>query len=121
MSGAPPSGRQTIRLTTIGAKSGKPRMATLYATPDGDGLVIVGSGGGSARNPAWVHNLRAHPVASVKVGGAVREMRAREATGRERERLWELVTTAFSLYATYQRRTPRLLPIFVLEPAAEPS
>jgi F420H(2)-dependent quinone reductase len=45
-------------------------------------------------------------------------VRAREPKGKERERLWRLVTEAFPLYATYRGRTSRTLPLFVLEPAA---
>ena len=111
--------RLTILLTTRGAKSGKPRPAELYAWPDADRLVIVGSSGGSARHPAWVHNLRAHPRATVQHGRTVCEMASREVTDpEERARLWSFVVEQFPLYATYQRRTKRLIPLFLLE---EPS
>ena len=89
---------------------------TLYAfeTPD-EAIVVTGSWGGKARDPAWAHNLRASPNATVMVGREERPVTAREASGEERERLWELVTREFPLYATYQRRTKRLIPLFVLE------
>jgi hypothetical protein len=45
----------------------------------------------------------------------VREVRASEVDGSERNRLWELVVGAFPLYATYQRKTKRVIPLFVLE------
>ena len=45
---------------------------------------------------------------------------AREAAGEERDRLWTLVTEAFPLYETYQRRTKRLIPLFVLEERPSP-
>lgn len=106
-----------ITLTTTGRRSGQPREVPLYAFEDGEGLVIVGSLGGAARDPAWVANLRADPRATVRRGRAAREVRAREVTGSDRERLWHLVCTAFPLYATYQRRTTRLIPLFVLQPA----
>ena len=110
--------RVTIMLTTRGARSGEVRPAELYAYPDADRLVIVGSSGGSARHPAWVHNLRAHPRATVQQGRAVREMASREVTDpEERARLWPFVVEQFPLYATYQRRTKRLIPLFVLEEA----
>ena len=105
-------------MTTTGRRSGEPRTVTLYGFVDGDGIVIVGSLGGSARNPAWVHNLRAEPSARLKAGTSTRPVRAREVSGTERDRLWDLVTAAFPLYATYQRRTKRTIPLFVLEPAA---
>ena len=107
-----------VRLTTTGRQTGAPRTVTLYAfeTPEG-ALVITASRGGSARNPAWVHNLRAEPRATVKVGGEERSVVASEVAGSERERLWALVTEAFPLYETYQRRTKRLIPLFALEDA----
>lgn len=107
-----------ITITTTGARSGAPRPTTLYAWEDDDRLVIVGSSGGSARHPAWVHNLRAHPRATVKRGRHTLEMTAREVTTLdERKRLWQLVVERFPLYASYQRRTTRQIPLFVLEAA----
>ena len=110
-----------VRLTTTGRQTGKARTVVLYAfeTPDG-ALVITASRGGSARNPAWVHNLRAEPRATVKVGGEERSVVAYEAADTERDRLWALVTEAFPLYETYQRRTKRLIPLFVLEDEPRP-
>jgi F420H(2)-dependent quinone reductase len=107
-----------IKLTTTGRRTGEPRTIPLYAWPDGDRLVIVGSKGGAARNPDWVHNLRAEPRATVKKGRDAQAYRATEvgADGSERERLWTLVIEAFPLYAGYQRKTKRLIPLFVLEP-----
>jgi F420H(2)-dependent quinone reductase len=105
-----------VRLTTTGRLSGEPRTVTLYAfeTPDG-ALVITGSRGGRAQDPAWAHNLRADSRATVKVGREERHVTAREVAGKEREKLWALVTDAFPLYETYQRRTRRIIPLFVLE------
>jgi deazaflavin-dependent oxidoreductase (nitroreductase family) len=90
-----------VRVTTTGRQTGTQRTVTLYAfeTPEG-ALVITASRGGSARNPAWVHNLRAEPRATVTVGGDERPVVAREVSGTERDRLWALVTEAFPLYET---------------------
>ena len=71
-----------VRLTTTGRETGKARTVTLYAFETAEGaLVITASWGGSARNPAWVHNLRAEPHATVTVGGEERSVVAREAAG----------------------------------------
>lgn len=105
-----------ITLTTTGRRTGQLRPVTLYAWPDGERLVIVGSRGGRATDPAWVANLRAEPRATVGTGRAARAVRAAEVAGEERERLWKLVCAAFPLYATYQRRTARTIPLFTLEP-----
>ncbi len=112
-----------VKLTTTGAKSGERRLVTLYAWKDGedsDDLILVGSWGGAARHPAWVHNLRANPRATVKVALEVWEADAVEVTDRaERARLWELVVERFPNYATYQGRTTREIPLFILRPASE--
>jgi F420H(2)-dependent quinone reductase len=107
-----------IQLTTTGARTGRSRTTELYAWPAGDRLVIVGSWGGAPRHPAWVHNLRAQPEAAVGRGRRTSIMTAREVNDPgERERLWALVVNAFPLYAEYQRRTQRRIPLFVLEDA----
>ena len=114
--------KHQIRLTTAGRHSGEARTVTLYAFDvDEAAMVIVGSRGGAPRHPAWVHNLRADARARVAAGREERSVIAREVSGTERERLWTLVCEAFPLYATYQRRTARLIPLFVLEPAPSSS
>lgn len=108
--------KHTIRLTTTGRRSGQPRQVTLYAFDDADRLVIVGSRGGAAQDPAWVGNLRARPEATVKRGRAEQPVRTTEVTGDERDRLWRLVVREFPLYEAYRKRTSRTIPLFVLEP-----
>ena len=44
-------------------------------------------------------------------------MTARELTGEERAAWWERAVAAFPPYAEYQKKTNRLIPVFVLEPA----
>ena len=89
---------------------------------DGDAgaLVIVGSRGGASTDPNWARNLRTEPVASVRRGRSQLPFRSREVSdAAERERHWQWVCSEFPLYETYQRRTSRLLPLFVLEPLGE--
>ena len=104
-----------VTLTTTGRRTGKLRTVPLYAWEDADRLVIVGSLGGSPKDPDWVRNLRADPRATIKKGRQVLEVQASEVEGSERDRLWKLVVAAFPLYATYQRKTERVIPLFVLE------
>ena len=108
-------------LTTMGRKTGEPRSVPLYAFEDGDALVIVGSWAGGPRDPAWVGNLRTEPRASVRIGRIERRVRAREVEvpSDERDRLWTLVTQGFRYYETYRRKTKRVIPLFVLEPATD--
>ena len=86
--------------------------------PDGENLVIVASLLGAAKNPAWYHNLRAHPDdVEVDLRGGRRRVRAREATPAEAAALWPRL---FQTYPPYRRtdisRTERELPIMILEP-----
>lgn len=110
----------TITLTTTGRRSGAPQEVTVNAILDGDALVVTGSKGGAANDPAWVLNLRAYPMVRVGRGREESDVRAREATGEDRARLWRLVCQEFPIYETYQRRTTRLFPIFILEPLPHP-
>jgi hypothetical protein len=48
-------------------------------------------------------------------------VRAHEAAGKERERLWKLVTGVSPFYVGFQRKTKRLIPLFVLESAGSGS
>ena len=106
-----------ITLTTTGRRTGQSRSVTLYAWEDGDDLVVVGSRGGSARNPAWAWNLRTEPRATVTRGKQEHEVRAKEVAGKERERLWAMVVDRFPMYARYQTKTERQIPLFVLSKA----
>jgi deazaflavin-dependent oxidoreductase (nitroreductase family) len=108
--------KKQIRLIATGRRSGNPREVTLYAFDDGENLVVVGSRGGSAKDPAWAANLRDNPLASVRLGGEEHEVRAREVEGAERDRLWELVIKQFPMYTYYEAKTKRVIPLFALEP-----
>lgn len=109
-----------LLLKMRGAKTGKPRSLPLVYAPDGRNILLVASKAGATKNPAWYHNLKAHPEISVLAGKRSGNYRAREAEpGAERERLWDMVTTIYPGYDTYQTRTGgRTIPVMVLEPAA---
>ncbi|HET7727207.1 MAG TPA: nitroreductase family deazaflavin-dependent oxidoreductase [Candidatus Limnocylindrales bacterium] len=112
-------GMLNVILTTTGKSSGQPRDVPLYAFREGERLVVVGSKGGSDREPAWAGNLRANPRASVRVRRDQLEVVAHEAEGEERDRLWALVTAEFPTYVRYQQKTTRRIPLFVLTPIEE--
>jgi F420H(2)-dependent quinone reductase len=78
--------------------------------------VLVASKGGHPRNPAWYHNLRAHPDTEVQIGSERRLVRARVATPEERKRLWPKAVATYGGYAGYQQRTRREIPLVILEP-----
>jgi F420H(2)-dependent quinone reductase len=107
-----------LLLTTTGRTSGKPRTVPLLYTRAGDGYAVIASMGGAPDDPAWCKNLRASPDAVVEIGGDRTPVRAREAEGDERERLWRAMTDGFGGYDGYQQKTSRRIPVFVLEPIA---
>jgi deazaflavin-dependent oxidoreductase (nitroreductase family) len=105
-----------LLLTATGRKSGRPHTAPLLYMADGDAFVVIGSNGGNAKHPAWVHNLRAHPQADVQVGSRHVAVTAREAEGEERARLWSKVVETYRNYENYQKETEREIPVVVLRP-----
>ncbi len=112
-------GAPVALVESVGRKSGKRRTHPLIARDDGDNLVVVASKGGIDRHPAWYLNLMANPETTAWWRGRKRRVRAREAQGSERERLWERMVEVYRPYASYQRRTDRQIPVIVLEPVAE--
>lgn len=115
------SGRMPVLLlTTTGRKSGQPRTWPLSYLADGNALVVVASNSGRERHPAWYLNLLAVPRATVRLGTEIRLVRAEVATPAEKARLWPLLVKAEPLYAAYQRRTPREIPVVLLRPDPTP-
>ena len=106
-------------VSTTGAKSGRRRDIALICMPVDNGLVVVGSNWGGDRDPAWIHNLRAHPKVRVAFRGYVGPVAAREVEGGEREALWPRLVAFNPQFETYQAGTSRRLPVMLLEkPAA---
>ena len=83
-------GVRNVIVEMTGRRTGRVREIPLFAFEDGDRVVVIGSNAGDDREPAWVGNLRANPAASVRIGRKVRQVRARETEGEERDRLWAL-------------------------------
>ena len=110
-------GTQCLLLTTTGRKSGEERIMPLIFGADGDRQVIVASKGGAPEHPAWYLNLRANPQVTVQVKGDRFQATARDAEGKERSRLWELMLGEWPDYAEYQKKTDREIPVVILERA----
>jgi deazaflavin-dependent oxidoreductase (nitroreductase family) len=104
-----------LLLDHVGARSGVHRTSALLYIPDGDQLGIIASKGGHPKHPAWYHNLKANPETAVQIGTERRPVRAREATGEERERIWRHAVELWPQYEAYQARTERQIPVVVLE------
>ena len=104
-----------LLLTTTGRKSGEPRTQPLAYTKTGNGYAVIASKGGSAQHPLWYLNLRATPLAEVAIGRETQKVRARDAQGEERERLWRALADLYPGYDRYAQKTSRQIPVVVLE------
>jgi deazaflavin-dependent oxidoreductase (nitroreductase family) len=115
-SGGKTMGLDGLVLTTVGAKTGQKRQTLLGWFPDGDSAwLVVASAGGAATNPAWYHNLAAHPdQAQVEVGGKTVNVTAAQLSGPERDAAWQRITAAQPRYAGYEKKTDRLIPVIRL-------
>jgi deazaflavin-dependent oxidoreductase (nitroreductase family) len=112
-------GMDLLYLTTVGAKSGEKRQTTVSRFPDGDNSwLIIASSGGSTRNPAWYHNIAAHPdQVWIEFGGQQLHVKAEQLEGDERARAWQQITERQPRYDGYQRKTDRHIPVIRLTKA----
>jgi deazaflavin-dependent oxidoreductase (nitroreductase family) len=98
-----------------GARTGAARVTPLAYTAEGDGtLVIAASNGGSPTDPAWCHNLRAHPAIDVELGTETFGALAQEITGAARAQLWARLAAVTPALAEFQTKTARQIPLFAL-------
>jgi deazaflavin-dependent oxidoreductase (nitroreductase family) len=107
-------GLPVVVVTSIGAKTGKLRKTPLMRVEHGGEYLAVGSLGGAEKNPVWVYNVRANPLVELQDGAEKHDYQARELDGDERAVWWERAVEAFPNYAGYQRKTSRLIPVFLL-------
>lgn len=112
-------GKPIILLTTRGAKSGKLRKTPLMRVEHDGSYAVVASRGGAPENPSWYWNLLANPVVSLQDGPVTKDYRARELSGAERDLWWGRAVHAWPDYASYQQRTARIIPVFLLEETSD--
>ena len=104
-----------LLLTTTGAKSGRAITKPLVYTRDGDRIVIVASFAGGPKNPPWSHNLVANPEATVELGSERFRVRAAVTAGEERQRPFDRHAAQMPIFAEYQQKTTRQIPVIVLK------
>jgi deazaflavin-dependent oxidoreductase (nitroreductase family) len=104
-----------LLLSVTGRKSGKRRTTPLLYGRDGDNFVLIASMGGAPKHPAWYLNLQGQE-AEIQVGREKLRVRARDAEGEERDRLWAHMVSLYPAYDSYQKKTSRRIPVVVLEP-----
>src|SRR3712207_1517713 len=97
-------------LTTIGRKTGQPRVSPLYFHRDGDAVVVAASKGGSHKHPMWYLNLKTNPKVKVQIKKEMLDVAARDATDDERATDWPEVVEMYPAYNDYQSWTDRVIP-----------
>lgn len=110
-------GMDLLLLTSKGAKSGKPITKPLAYSTEGDDYVVVASKGGAPTNPDWYYNLKSNPEVTVEVGSEKFSGTAKEAKGKDRERLFDQHAQKYSVFNDYKAKTSRQLPVFVISRA----
>jgi proline iminopeptidase len=108
-------GSHILLLTTTGRKTGNKTTTPLIFGMDGENPVLVASQGGAPDHPGWYKNLVETPEAEVQIKGEKFAVRARDAEGEERERLWRMMNGEWRHYDAYQQKTDRRIPVVVLE------
>ncbi|MFC5729424.1 MULTISPECIES: nitroreductase family deazaflavin-dependent oxidoreductase [Nocardioides] len=105
-----------VVITSVGAKSGKLRKNPVMRVEKDGRYAAVASYGGRPDNPTWYANFLAHPVVDLQDGPEPKPYAVRLAEGGERAEWWDHAVRTWPTYASYQERTDREIPVFILEP-----
>ncbi|GII81956.1 hypothetical protein Sru01_69380 [Sphaerisporangium rufum] len=111
-------GESLLLLTTVGARSGRPRTSPVMYRREEDRVLIFGSYAGADRHPDWYHNLVKNPEVTVEIGdGTTIETYSARATvlqGEERDRVYAAQARDIPQFAEYQTKTDRIIPVVAL-------
>jgi deazaflavin-dependent oxidoreductase (nitroreductase family) len=104
-----------LLLHTIGAKSGQEHIVPMRCLPDGETMYVFGSAHGSERNPDWYYNLVAHPDITIEKSVETIPVHATEVFGKEREVIFNRQAAMFPIFAEYQSKLTRTIPVIRLD------
>ncbi|RNM12447.1 nitroreductase family deazaflavin-dependent oxidoreductase [Nocardioides pocheonensis] len=110
------TGYPIVVITSIGAKSGKLRKNPVMRVERDGKYVAIASKGGAPDQPEWYFNFLAHPEVDLQDGPEAKPYRARLLEGDERAEWWQFAVDTWPTYASYQEKTDREIPVFLLEP-----
>lgn len=109
-------GAPMLLLHSTGAKSGQQRINPMMYQAVGENWAVFASKAGAPTNPDWYHNIVANPDATIEVGTHTTPVRARVASGNERDAIWTTQKERYPGFADYERQTDREIPVVILEP-----
>jgi F420H(2)-dependent quinone reductase len=106
-----------VVITSVGARSGHLRKNPVMRVGHDGAYLAVASNGARPDDPAWVENFRRHPEVELQDKAEKHLYVARELSGPERDEWWQRAVDTWPTYASYQEKTDRLIPVFLLERA----
>ena len=109
-------GAPMLLLHSTGAKSGQERVNPMMYQAVGKNWAVFASKAGAPTNTDWCHNVVANPDATIEVGTETKAVRARVATGDERDAIRATQKERDSGFADYEHKTDREIPVVILEP-----
>jgi deazaflavin-dependent oxidoreductase (nitroreductase family) len=110
------SGDPIVVITSVGSKSGNLRKNPVMRVERDGQYVAIASKGGAPEQPEWYYNFLAHPVVELQDGSVRKTYDVRLLTGDERAEWWDYAVQTWSTYASYQTKTDREIPVFLLTP-----
>ncbi|MEU6146619.1 nitroreductase/quinone reductase family protein [Streptomyces sp. NPDC047081] len=114
-------GARLLLLTTTGARTGTRHTTPVGYFPDGgDRVLVIASAGGADKHPDWYRNLLAHPQVTVESGTFTYEALAVVLEGEERDQAWARAVETDAGWASYQKKTDRLIPVVALHTIPTP-
>ncbi len=107
-----------LLLNTVGARSGQPRTNPLMYLDDesnAERVFVFASAAGSDNDPAWLHNLLAHPEeVVVEIGERVRGAWAEVLDEPVRSEVFRRQANLRPAFDRYQQKTERTIPVVSL-------
>ena len=111
-------GPKLVVLHSTGAKTGEPRLSPVVGFVRDGGWQVVASKGGTPENPAWYHNLVAHPKLEIEalVDGEVVTVPvvATELVGDDWKTAYDSIAAEEPQFGEYLTKTDRQIPVFQL-------
>ena len=109
-------GTKLVLIHSIGARSGVERVNPALSLKDATGRLVIASSAGRPDNPAWYHNLRAHPDITIETPEGAEQVTAVELDGEQYDAAWRRFDAESLAFAEYQQSAgSRRLPIFWLQ------
>jgi F420H(2)-dependent quinone reductase len=92
---------------------------SLRSLRDSSSYVITASAGGADRHPGWFFNVRSNPQVTIQVKDKQMAAVAEVAGPEKRSQLWAQLLKVAPIFASYQQRTRREIPMVILHPVNE--